>query len=338
VDVPPALTRHRRDVEAFLRTLLDRPGAPLLYRMARYHLGWEDERGNAINAGGKGLRAGLCLLACESSGSDWKTAVPAAAAVELVHSFSLVHDDIQDRDLKRHNRSTVWAVWGNAQAINAGDALLALARLALLRVAFSGVADPRQSFLHAAGCLDQATLEMVEGQALDIEFEGCDYVTVDEYLDMVGRKTGALFGCALSLGAIVAGAGGARVEQFDRLGRTLGAAFQVRDDMLGIWGDEEITGKPVGADLQRRKKSLPVLVALKGRAAEAVRAAYAGSDDVAVEQVLRAMEEAGVADECQRIGEAMQREALALIAAMDLEGDAGRDLAGAVWFLLEREY
>ena len=129
--MPPALARHGRDVEAFLRPLLDRPGAPLLYRMARYHLGWEDENGNPSDAGGKGLRAGLCLLACEASGGDWNAALPAAAAVELVHSFSLVHDDIQDRDRERHHRPAVWTVWGEAQAINAGDALLALARLAL---------------------------------------------------------------------------------------------------------------------------------------------------------------------------------------------------------------
>jgi geranylgeranyl diphosphate synthase type I len=157
VDVPLALTRHRRDVEAFLRTLLDRPGAPLLYRMARYHLGWEDERGDPSDAGGKGLRGGLCLLACEAAGGDWKAAIPAAAAVELVHSFSLVHDDIQDRDLKRHDRGTVWAVWGEAQAINAGDALLALARLALADQALSS-----DTLVRAARGLDEATLEMVE--------------------------------------------------------------------------------------------------------------------------------------------------------------------------------
>jgi geranylgeranyl diphosphate synthase type I len=301
--------------------------------MARYHLGWEDERGNPSDAGGKGLRAGLCLLSCEAAGGDWKIAIPAAAAVELVHSFSLVHDDIQDRDRERHHRPAVWTVWGEAQAINAGDALLALARLAL-----AGASVPPDTLVRAGRCLDEATLEMVEGQVLDLEFESCDYVSVDEYLDMVGRKTGALFACSLCLGAIVAGAGDQRVGQFDRLGRKLGVAFQVRDDVLGIWGEAEKTGKPASADLQRRKKSLPVLVALGGSAGEVVRDAYAAPEDVPVELVVAAMERGGVGDECRRIGEGMRREALELIAAMDLRNDAGRELAEAVGFLLEREY
>ena len=301
--------------------------------MARYHLGWEDERGNPSDAGGKGLRAGLCLLACEAAGGDWKIAMPAAAAVELVHSFSLVHDDIQDRDRERHHRPAVWTVWGEAQAINAGDALLALARLAL-----AGASVPSKTLVRAGRCLDEATLEMVEGQVLDLEFENCDYVSVDEYLDMVGRKTGALFACSLSLGAIVAGAGNQRVGQFDRLGRRLGVAFQVRDDVLGIWGEAEKTGKPAGADLQRRKKSLPVLVALGGSAGEFVREAYGAPEDVPVELVVAAMERGGVGDECRRIGEGMRREGLELIAAMDLRNDAGRELAEAVGFLLERDY
>jgi geranylgeranyl diphosphate synthase type I len=320
-------------VEAFLRQLLDRPGAPLLYKMARYHLGWEDAEGRPSDAGGKMVRSGLCLLACEAAGGEWRPAIPAAAAVELVHSFSLVHDDIQDRDRERHHRPAVWAVWGEAQAINAGDALLALARLGLARLSY----DPA---LHArcASCLDEVTLEMVEGQTLDLQFESCDYVDVDEYLDMVGRKTGALFGCALSLGAIVAGANEERVVQFDRLGRTIGVAFQVRDDVLGIWGDPEKTGKPAGADLQRQKKSLPVLIALGGPAAEAVREAYAAPNNVSVAAAVGAMEEAGVPDLCRQIGEAMQAQARLLIEVLRLEDEGGKALREAVGFLLEREY
>ena len=333
MDVPPALARHRRDVEAFLRPLLDRPGAPQLYSMARYHLGWEDERGNSSDAGGKGLRGGLCFLACEAAGDGWRTAVPAAAAVELVHSFSLVHDDIQDRDRERHHRPAVWTVWGEAQAINAGDALLALARIALANGSF-----PAETMVEAGRRLDEATLEMVEGQVLDLQFESCDYVNVEEYLDMVGRKTGALFGCALVLGAVVAGSRDEHLGQFERLGRTLGVAFQVRDDVLGIWGDPEKTGKVAGADLQRRKKSLPVLVALGGPAGDVVRTAYSSDGDVAVEPVVSAMEQAGVQEECRGLASQMQAEALRLIEQMELDGTAGGELADAVRFLMEREY
>ena len=333
MEVPPAIARHRREVEAFLRQLLDRPGAPLLYQMARYHLGWEDEQGNPSDASGKGVRAGLCLLACEAVGGDWRRAVPAAAAVELVHSFSLVHDDIQDGDRERHHRPAVWTVWGQAQGINAGDALLALARLAL----GSLCEDPA---LHArcSGCLDEATLEMVEGQTLDLEYEARDDVSEEEYLAMSARKTGALFGCALQLGAMVGGAGGEQAEEFGRLGRTLGIAFQVRDDVLGIWGDEGKTGKPAGADLRRGKKSLPVVVALNGPAAESVRPLISASDDAGVAKLMSVMEHAGVPQECRATGDRLAREALENLASMELRGDAGRELAEVVGFLLERDF
>src|SRR3989441_5346125 len=137
--------------------------------MIRYHLGWEDAEGRPQDVGGKGLRPTLCLLACEAAGGDWHRALPVAAAVELVHNFSLIHDDIQDRDSERHHRPTVWSIWGEAQAINAGDALLLLARLFILRLPDGGVSD--SVALEAARMLDEGTLEMVEGQTLDLTFE-----------------------------------------------------------------------------------------------------------------------------------------------------------------------
>jgi geranylgeranyl diphosphate synthase type I len=303
--------------------------------MARYHLGWEDEQGNPSDATGKGLRSALCLLACEASGGEWPTAVPAASAVELVHAFSLVHDDIQDRDRERHHRPAVWTVWGEAQAINAGDALLALARLALARLAHDADTQAR-----CTGVLDQATLEMVEGQTLDLEFEGSDDVSVDQYLDMVGRKTGALFGCSLSMGAIVAGAVDGRVQQFDRLGRTLGSAFQVRDDTLGIWGDETKTGKPAGADVSRHKKSLPVLLGLRGAKSEEIRRAYSEPEpsEAHVATIVRALEGSGVREECMSMARDMADDALAQLNAMELDEAAGSDFREAVTFLLERDF
>jgi geranylgeranyl diphosphate synthase type I len=300
--------------------------------MARYHLGWEDEQGNPSDAGGKGVRAGLCLLACEAAGGDWQKAVPAAAAVELVHSFSLVHDDIQDGDRERHHRPAVWTVWGQAQAINAGDALLALARLALASL------DDPELHTRCARCVDEATLEMVEGQTLDLEYESRDDVSAEEYLAMSARKTGALFGCALQVGAMVGGAGDEQPDEFGRLGRTLGIAFQVRDDVLGIWGVESKTGKPAGADLRRGKKSLPVVVALNGPRAESLRPLLSAADDAAVVELMGAMEGAGVPDECRATGDRLAREALDSLSAMELRGDAGRELAEVVGFLLERDF
>jgi geranylgeranyl diphosphate synthase type I len=304
--------------------------------MARYHMGWEDEQGQPGAAGGKGVRAGLCLLACQAVGGKWETAVPAAAAVELVHAFSLVHDDIQDRDRERHHRPAVWTVWGEAQAINAGDALLALARLGLAELSGHGV--PAEAVLAAGRSLDEATLHMVEGQTLDLQYEEREDVSVEEYMEMVACKSGALFGCALAMGAICGGSDEREVREFGRLGRVLGTAFQVRDDVLGIWGDSARTGKACGADLLRRKKSLPVVVALNGAAGKVVRDAYAGPGEVAVERVLVAMDQAGVRSECGRIGEELSREARELIHGLELRGDAGLELEETVRFVLERDF
>jgi geranylgeranyl diphosphate synthase type I len=320
-------------VEAFLREVVERPGPPLLYQMARYHLGWEDANGDPSDAGGKMVRSGLCLLACEASGGQWRYALPAAAAVEFVHSFSLVHDDIQDRDRERHHRPAVWTVWGEAQAINAGDALLALARVALARLSHDSELHAR-----AAAILDEATLEMVEGQVLDLEFESRATVTVDEYLGMVDHKTGALFGAALALGALTAGADAERCQRFVRLGRLLGVAFQVKDDLLGTWGDEARTGKPAGADVARRKKSLPLVVGLNGEAAPAMHAAYGRAAGPDVGSIIAAMERAGVREECERMGGEARVEALRAIAAMELSDEAGQEFSEAVGFLLERDY
>jgi len=227
--------------------------------MLRYHLGWEDAEGGPPANQGKGLRPALCFLACESAGGDWKRALPAAAALELVHNFSLVHDDIQDRDLLRRGRPTVWSIWGDAQAINAGDALLALARLSILRLSeadVSGVA------LEAARLLDERTLEMVEGQTLDLSFDQLADVDLESYLEMIEKKTGALFDCSLHLGALIGGAQPAVAGAMGRVGRLIGSAFQIRDDMLAVWGAENRTGKTPAADIRRRKKSLPIVSAL----------------------------------------------------------------------------
>jgi geranylgeranyl diphosphate synthase type I len=301
--------------------------------MARYHLGWEDEHGNPSSATGKRLRPALCLLACEAVGGEWRSGLPAAAAVELVHAFSLVHDDIQDRDEERHHRPAVWARWGEAQAINAGDALLVLAHLAL-----AGLKDDAGLYARCAAYLDEATLEMVEGQVLDLEYEGRPQVTVDEWAEMVGKKTGALFGCALGLGAVTGGADEDRAHEFVRLGRALGTAFQARDDMLAIWGDGSRTGKPVASDLIRRKKSLPVVLAWS-MVNEAGKAQLESArSEGSVDRTLMLFDGLGVEEECQREAERMQDRALEMLDRLELGADSGAELGAAVRFLLERDY
>jgi geranylgeranyl diphosphate synthase type I len=337
---PAPFLRYRQELEAALRSFLSRQEPPLLYRMVRYHLGWEDAQGRpATGGGGKGLRPVLCLLACEAVGGHWPAALPAAVALELVHNFSLVHDDIQDQDRERRHRPTVWAIWGQAQAINAGDALLAAAQLALAHLPEAGV--PHERAVAAAQALATATLEMVEGQVLDLQFEGQPHISLQDYLDMVSRKTGALFDASLRLGAMVGCDRPDLWQALGRCGRLLGLAFQVRDDMLGVWGQEERTGKPA-TDIRRRKKGLPVVYALAqgGPAAQAVARAYAtpAPGDREVAAVLRALEQAGARDYCLALAREKKAEALSLLAGLELAPGPRRELEELAEFLLEREF
>jgi len=341
MEVPAPLARYRRDVDAFLKSFLDRDTCARLTRMTRYHMGWEDEAGRSAENAGKGLRPSLLLLVCEAAGGDWRRAIPAAAAVELVHNFSLIHDDIQDRDTERHHRPTVWSVWGEAQAINAGDALLALARLALLRLHEEGV--PSAAVLQAARALDERTLEMVEGQVMDLAFEDAGHVGLDEYLSMIEKKTGALFACSFEIGALVGGCETETAETLGRAGLLLGQAFQIRDDMLGIWGAETRTGKEPAADLRRRKKSLPIVYALNSGdqvAVECIGRTYdkGGLSDADVSAALRALDAINAQGYC--VGQAQQQKeaALDLLAGLRLDEVRSAELRETAEFLLERDF
>lgn len=266
--LPELLSRYRGGLEQALREVAFARELPL-YRLIRYHLGFgEDGEGNYL---GKALRASLALFACEALTGDWRPALPAAVAVELVHSFSLVHDDIQDRDEERHGRPTVWRLWGIGQAINVGDALRELAALSLHRLK----GFPAEVILRAARVLDEAVLAMIEGQYLDLSYEERWDLTVQDYLEMVGRKTGALIGVALELGALLARPEEDDLHQrFREAGRWLGLAFQAKDDLLGIWGDPRQTGKSASSDLRNRKKTLPIVYALNEPDGQELRQLY----------------------------------------------------------------
>jgi geranylgeranyl diphosphate synthase, type I len=242
---------------------------PELRAMLAYHMGWEGE-GAGIEAQGKRIRPLLVLLCCAAAGSssgavgatedcDWKAALPAAAAVELLHNFSLIHDDIQDNSPLRRGRSTVWVKWGPAQAINAGDVMFTLSFLAVQGLAAS---LPPQSVLLASRILQETCLRLTQGQYLDISYESANSLPIEAYWPMIGGKTSALLACCAELGALSAGAGTEQRQFFHDYGYNLGLAFQVLDDWLGIWGEAEQTGKSVESDLVSGKKTLPVLYAL----------------------------------------------------------------------------
>jgi len=231
---------------------------PELREMLAYHMGWEGEKAGP-EAQGKRIRPLLVLLCAEAAGGDWQNALPAAGAVELLHNFSLIHDDIQDNSPIRHKRPTVWKKWGIAQAINAGDILFIQAFLILhdLRNTLSP-----QMVLEANRILQETCLHLTEGQYLDISYEKKQELPLDSYWPMIGGKTSALLGCCAQLGALVGGTEEERQLFFREYGYSLGLAFQVLDDWLGIWGDVALTGKSVESDLVTGKKSLPVLYGL----------------------------------------------------------------------------
>ncbi|MDT8916113.1 family 2 encapsulin nanocompartment cargo protein polyprenyl transferase [Amycolatopsis sp. PS_44_ISF1] len=249
--VTEVLAWSRARWEPSMRAAVDRlPGS--MRRIAGFHFGWWDEQGRATHRrGGKALRPALVLLCAEAAGGDPEDAVAAAVAVELVHNFSLLHDDVMDRDETRHHRPTAWTAFGTGPAILAGDALLALA--------FDVLAPDGPD---ATRRLGRAVLDLLEGQGEDVAFERRGDVTPAECVRMAAGKTGALIGVACTLGALVVGGRGEQVGRLGVFGRSLGLAFQHVDDLLGIWGDPAATGKPVYSDLQNRKKSLPVVAAL----------------------------------------------------------------------------
>jgi len=221
--------------------------------MIDYHFGWKDEKNGSS---GKRIRPLITLLCCAAIGREWQIALPAASAIELIHNFSLIHDDIEDRDELRRGRPTLWQIWGEAQAINSGDAMFSIAHLALEHSLEAGV--PAERVLQALTAFDTTCLALTIGQHLDIDFENRGDVTAAEYMTMIEGKTAALTQAACKIGALIAGAPAKQTDALGEYGKWLGIAFQLQDDVLGIWGDPAVTGKH-DSDLAHGKKTLPVL-------------------------------------------------------------------------------
>jgi geranylgeranyl diphosphate synthase type I len=317
----------------------------LFFGMIHYHMGWVDEgMSSRESKSGKRIRPLLCLLACAASGGDWRQALPAAAAVEIIHNFSLVHDDIQDASPTRRGRKTVWKIWGASQAINTGDAMFALAHTALERLQSRGVVD--SITLRALRMMDDTCLELTRGQFSDMSFENRADVSVEEYMAMIGRKTGALLSLSAELGALVSGSGPETVDHFAAFGSDLGLAFQIRDDILGIWGDETVIGKSAATDIVARKKSLPVLHGLSK--SETLRNIYFddeyGSqnsdkdDEEFIRRIVEILDAMGSREFAELHEKRYANSAIDHLEAINPKGEAGRALYQLTGNLLHRQF
>jgi geranylgeranyl diphosphate synthase, type I len=300
--------------------------------MVAYHFGWTEANASAR---GKRVRPLLTMLCCAAAGGNWRHALPAASAVELIHNFSLIHDDIQDNSAERRGRATVWKRCGVAQAINTGDALLVLAHLAAHRLAALGV--PLAATLDVLRLLDEACLHLTRGQHLDLAFESRAEVNESEYLEMIEGKTAALLSAATTCGARVAEASEQALDHFRQYGRHLGLAFQILDDILGIWGAPQVTGKPAGDDLRAHKKSLPVLFGTQQSAAFLELWAAGSDDEAAIREMTAALERAGALEFARREAEDHTDQALAHLQSAAAEGAAADELRSLTLRLLQRQ-
>lgn len=317
--------------------------AALLPRMATYHFGMVTPSGAPVPTDeqrriqGKRMRPLVAVLSCVASGGAPQDAAPLAAAIELLHNFTLIHDDIQDRSPNRRHRSTVWRVWGDAQAINAGDALFAAAQIGVLDTASPHISADEA--LVIARAFNRMTIDIVRGQVLDLEFEGQYDVSPDNYLDMIRGKTAAIVRFSAWAGSLLGGASVETAERFARFGEALGLGFQVRDDALGIWGATAKTGKDTADDIRRRKQSLPVLLLREAAAPEdreALDRMYGGDrvaeDDVVA--VLSMLESYDIAREVERRVRAYHEDAVATLDSLSTA--AAPDALAALRALTDR--
>ncbi len=323
--------RYANEIEDELRRWLQvREPIGRHYDLLCYHMGWLDEAFEAsARAGGKRFRPLLCLLSCEAVGADRKDALPVAAAIEFLHNFSLIHDDIEDHDETRHHRPALWALSGEPLAINAGDAMLALSGLAAL----SAVQAPEISRK-----LHETALALTEGQYLDMSFEDRVDVSVDEYRTMIRLKTGALITYSCEAGGVLGGGSESQIEALRRFGEHFGLAFQIYDDILGVWAPSARTGKPQAKDIANRKKSLPVVLALErasGEDGKVLHSYYRGSNEVSTDEVVSIIDRLQIRDDVERRLQSHLDKAGQALDSAELEQPYRGDLARVAAWLVD---
>ncbi len=312
---------------------LNFPRTTAFHEMLTYHMGWTGA-GAGKEAAGKRIRPLITLLTAEACGADFRAALPAAAAVELIHNFSLAHDDVQDNSEKRRGRLAVWKIWGAPMAINVGDALFILAGQAMLDLRKN---FPAETTLRASAILHEACLSLTCGQFLDMSYEGRGDLTNEDYYPMIAGKTSALLAACAEIGALLGDANETRQEEYRAFGHHLGLAFQVQDDILGVWGDEALTGKSAASDLEEGKNSLPILYGIgKGGAfAERWKRGAIRADEAPA--LAKLLEEEGARRYAEAIAEEQTQTALKHLQTANPQGAAGAALLELANALLGRK-
>lgn len=322
---------------------LDQARTQPFHEMLTYHMGWTGD-GAGPQATGKRIRPLVTLLAVASFmdnknkgkgyAIDWLHAKPFAAAIELVHNFSLIHDDIQDNSEYRRGRKTAWVIWGAPLAINAGDALFVIANQAVLDLKTH---YPAEMVVRSAEILSDICLQLTQGQYLDMSYEERTDLAIADYWPMIGGKTSALLSACTQVGALLGYANDEEIELYRQFGYTLGLAFQVQDDVLGIWGDESVTGKSAAGDLVEGKNSLPVLFGLEKNEGFAKRWRQGPISQAEVGAVAALLENEGGKAYAEKISAELTQQALGYLDKADPQGEAGEILRGLANMLLKRK-
>lgn len=321
-----------------MRSILQFDGQPTepFHGMMHYQMGWVDASLQPIEPiTGKRIRPLVCMMTADAAGGEWQQAVPAAAGIEILHNFSLVHDDIEDVSPTRRGRPTVWKIWGEAQAINCGDAMFTISHTAIGNLLKTGTSPA--TVVRALQRFDDTCYRLTAGQYADMSFEARDEVAVDEYLAMITGKTAVLLSYSAEAGALVAGASEDIIDHYARFGKNLGLAFQVIDDILGIWGDESRTGKSVATDIITKKKTLPVLFGLEQ--CQPLRVLYRerDADTEFVSEVVQLLDEVGAREFAVNRARFYSTAAVEHLTAAEPSGDAGKALFELTDMLLNRD-
>ncbi len=315
-----------------------------LYDMMKYHMGWLDKDLKDVNQyRGKRFRPTMCLLTYSAISGVYKKAIPGAIAVELIHNFSLIHDDIEDMDEERRHKPTVWKLWGIPQAINVGDGMHVLANLAVLKLREANVTDSK--IIDVLEILNNVIIRLCEGQYLDMCFEDKMDITIDMYVEMIKRKTAALIGASTKIGATLATDDEEVVEHFRNFGEKIGVAFQIVDDIIGIWEKTEQTGKPKASDIRNKKKTLPILYAFK-KASKSEREFLTRTyeregktlDDEEINTVLEILKRVRAKEYSKKIARQYEEDALSELSRTGIENESMDKLKALAKFLVRRNY